>query len=52
MRFLTAIPGVRQLIFKKVRKTIIDAFGGNLGKRGFFIGGAAISRDVDKIMQR
>ena len=52
MRFLTAIPGVRRLIFKKVRKTIIDAFGGNLGKRGFFIGGAAISRDVDKIMQK
>ena len=52
MRFLTAIPWVRQLIFKKVRSKILDVFGGNLGKYGFFIGGAAISRDVDKIMQK
>ncbi len=51
MRFLTAIPFVRQAIFKKVRSKILDTFGGNLGKFGFFIGGAAISRDVDKVMQ-
>lgn len=52
MKFLTAIPWVRQAIFKKVRSKILDVFGGNLGKFGFFIGGAAISRDVDKVMQR
>ena len=52
MRFLTALPWVRQAIFKKVRATILNAFGGNLGKFGFFIGGAAISRDVDKVMQQ
>ena len=52
MKFLTAIPGVRQAIFKKVRKTILNSFGGNLGKFGFFIGGAAISRDVDSVMQK
>ena len=52
MRFLTAIPGVRSLIYKKIRKTVLDAFGGNLHISGFFIGGAAISKDVDKIMRR
>ena len=52
MRFLTSIPGVRQLIFKKVRDTIIATFGGNLAKAGFFIGGAAISKDVDKVMKK
>ncbi len=52
MRFLTALPFVRQAIYKKVRSKILDVFGGNLGKFGFFIGGAAISRDVDTVMQK
>ena len=52
MKFLTAIPGVRRLIFNKVRSAIIGTFGGNLHKAGFFIGGAAISKDVDKVMKR
>ena len=40
------------MIFRKVRNTIIDTFGGNLSKAGFFIGGAAISNDVDKVMKK
>lgn len=52
MRMLTAIPGVRGLIYSKIRKTILAAFGGNLQTSGFFIGGAAISRDVDDIMRK
>lgn len=52
MKILTAIPGVRQLIHKKIRNTIISTFGGNLGKAGFFIGGAAISKDVDHVMRK
>ena len=52
MRILTSIPGVRQVIHKKVRDKIIATFGGNLAKAGFFIGGAAISKDVDKIMKK
>ena len=51
MKFLTSIPGVRRLIFNQVRSKIIDTFGGNLHKAGFFIGGAAISKDVDKVMK-
>ena len=52
MKFLTSIPGVRQLIYRKIRKTILDTFGGNLHKSGFFIGGAAISQDVEDVMKR
>ena len=52
MKLLTSIPGVRRLIFNKVRSKIIDTFGGNLHKAGFFIGGAAISKDVDKVMKK
>ena len=52
MKFLTAIPGVRRLIYNKVRSKIISTFGGNLDKAGFFIGGAAISKDVDKVMKK
>jgi len=52
MKFLTAIPGVRSLIYNKVRSKIIATFGGNLHKAGFFIGGAAISKDVDVVMKK
>ena len=52
MKFLTSIPGVRQLIYRKIRKTILGTFGGNLHKSGFFIGGAAISQDVEDVMKR
>ena len=52
MKFLTAIPGIRRLIYNKVRSKIIATFGGNLHKAGFFIGGAAISKDVDVVMKK
>lgn len=52
MKLLVSIPGIRRLIFNKVRSKIVDTFGGNLSKAGFFIGGAAISKDVEKVMKR
>ncbi len=51
MRFLLAIPGLRRIILGKVRSKIVETFGGNLAKAGFFIGGAAISKDVEKVMK-
>ncbi len=52
MRFLTVIPGVKDLIYKGIRNKILGAFGGNLHIAGFFIGGAAISKDVDRVMRK
>ncbi len=52
MRFLTAIPGIRSLIYRKVRNTILTSFGGNLHISGFFIGGAAISKEVEVVMRK
>ena len=52
MRCLTAIPGVNRLIYKKVRQKIVDTFGGNLDTAGFFIGGAALSKDVEMVMKK
>ena len=44
LRILTSIPGVKNLIYGKVRKQLMGVFGGNI--RSFVIGGAAISRPV------
>ena len=46
MKVLCAIPGVNQLIFKKVRNTLLDAFGGNV--REIVMGGAALNPEVEK----
>ena len=46
MKVLCAIPGVNQLIFNKVRTTLLNAFGGNI--REIVMGGAALNPDVEK----
>ena len=49
MRVLTSIPGVKNLIYGKVYKQLMGVFGGNI--RSFVIGGAAISRPVEKVIR-
>ena len=46
MKVLTHIPGVNQLIFKKIRTTLLEAFGGNI--REIVMGGAALNPEVEK----
>ena len=46
MKVLTAIPGINQIIFKKVRTSLLNAFGGNV--REIVMGGAALNPDVEK----
>ena len=46
MKVITAIPGLNQIIFKKIRTTLLNAFGGNL--RSIVMGGAALNPDVEK----
>ncbi len=50
MKVLCAIPGVNQLIFKKIRNTLLNAFGGKV--REIIMGGAALNPDVEKWFRR
>lgn len=50
MKVLCAIPGVNQLIFKKIRNTLLSAFGGKI--REIVMGGAALNPDVEKWFKR
>ena len=50
MKALCAIPGVNQLIFKKIRNTLLNAFGGRV--REIVMGGAALNPDVEKWFKR
>ena len=50
MKVLCAIPGVNQLIFKKIRSTLLNAFGGKV--REIVMGGAALNPDVEKWFKR
>ncbi len=50
MRILTSIPIVKNLIYGKVRATLLKTFGGNL--RSIVLGGAAISFPVEKVMRK
>ena len=44
--FLTKIPLVNKLIYKKIRQGLIDAFGGNVQQ--FIMGGAAVNPEIEK----
>ena len=46
MKVITSIPGLNQIIFKKIRNTLLTAFGGNV--REIVMGGAALNPDVEK----
>ena len=46
MRVATRIPGLNKIIFNKIRKGLIDAFGGNVQQ--FIMGGAALNPEVEK----
>ena len=45
MKFICAIPGLNQIIFKKVRTSLLNAFGGNV--REIVMGGAALNPEVE-----
>ena len=50
MKVLTAIPGVNQLIFKKIRTSLLTAFGGNI--REIILGGAALNPEIEHWLQK
>ena len=52
MRVLLAIPGISSLIYGGVRKKLIATFGGNIEKGGIILGGAALNKEVEKVMKK
>ena len=50
MKAICAIPGLNRIIFKKVRTSLLNAFGGNV--REIVMGGAALNPDVEKWFKR
>ena len=46
MKAICAIPGLNQVIFKKIRTQLLNAFGGKV--REIVMGGAALNPDVEK----
>ena len=49
MRVLTSIPVLKNVIYKKIREQIMNAFGGNACM--IVMGGAALSKAVEKVMR-
>jgi len=50
VKFLLKVPGVNQVIYKKVKDGLVQAFGGNVEE--FIMGGAALNPEVEKIFKR
>jgi long-chain acyl-CoA synthetase len=50
MKIAMAIPGLRQLIEKKIRTQVLNALGGNVDS--LIVGGAALNADVEKILRK
>ncbi len=45
IKFLLKVPGVQQLLYKKVRASLVETFGGNFHE--IVIGGAALNKEVE-----
>lgn len=50
LRIMLCIPGIRQLIFKKIKNQLLKVFGGNLYD-GIVMGGAALNKRVEKLLK-
>ena len=49
MKFLLKLPVMRQLICNKIRKQLLQAFGGNVYE--IIMGGAALSKEAEKVLK-
>ena len=50
MKFLLKIPGLNNVIYKKVKDGLVQAFGGNVEE--FIMGGAALNPEVERLFKR
>ena len=49
VKFLTKIPGIRNIIYKKIRDGLYEAFGGKVQE--FIMGGAALNPEVERLFK-
>jgi len=49
IKFLTKIPGIKNIIYKKVKDGLCEAFGGKV--REFIMGGAALNPEVERLFK-
>lgn len=50
MKVLLVIPGIRGIIYARMRKKLLAAFGGRI--RNLIMGGAALGHDVEKVFRK
>ncbi len=50
VKFLLKVPGLNQIIYKKIKDGLIQAFGGNVQE--FIMGGAALNPEVERIFKK
>ena len=50
-KYLLKVPGLDRLVLNKIRKALLEAFGGGF-TLGLIIGGAALSREVEDLLKR
>ena len=50
IKFLTKIPGLNNIIYKKVKDGLVQAFGGNVQE--FIMGGAALNPEVERLFKK
>lgn len=50
VKILTKVPGLNNVIYKKIRQKLVDVFGGNFIE--IVIGGAALNREVEDFLKR
>ena len=50
MKVAVKIPGIRNIIFNKIRDGLMNAFGGNIQE--FIMGGAAVNPEVEKWLKK
>ncbi|MBV5313389.1 MAG: AMP-binding protein [Prolixibacteraceae bacterium] len=50
LKFLLKVPGIQQLLFKKVRASLVETFGGNFHE--IVIGGAPLNNEVETFFRK
>ncbi|MBR5385759.1 MAG: AMP-binding protein [Bacteroidales bacterium] len=50
VKILSAIPGINCIIFKKIRTSLLNAFGGNIQQ--IIMGGAALNPEIERWLKR